>query len=170
MTVYEALSEEEATDFQVQILDSIRKRAVELFMNRIQKSIIEDTATGCWLWQKTLNRDGYALIWVHNKAHSAHRFMYEFLCGTIPDGLELDHLCRVRNCVNPEHLEPVTRAENMRRVAIFNKFCKRGHSYSEHGFVNSKGDRECKLCSRSCKNRSQQRIRAQKRNLNNGSV
>ena len=72
----------------------------------------------CWLWSTALERLGYAL-WRpagNEKKVLAHRWSYEFFVGPIPVGLELDHLCRVRNCVNPDHLEAVTHLENMRRA------------------------------------------------------
>lgn len=76
-------------------------------------------ASGCWLWTGKKGSKGYGLVHVDAKAgtqQQAHRAAYELTIGTIPEGLELDHLCRVRPCVNPAHLEPVTRAENMRRM------------------------------------------------------
>lgn len=70
---------------------------------------------GCWLWTGTRNRGGYGDFRMPEGPRRAHRLAYENLVGPIPEGLELDHLCRVRNCVNPQHLEPVTRSENARR-------------------------------------------------------
>lgn len=67
--------------------------------------------TPCWVWQRAINSHGYGRM----PSGSAHRGMYERHKGPIPDGLTLDHLCRVRACVNPDHLEPVTNAENLRR-------------------------------------------------------
>lgn len=76
---------------------------------------IEDRghATPCWIWQKVLNDQGYALL-SHKRVH---RVFYERSVGPIPAGYQLDHLCRVRACVNPAHMEPVTNAENTRRGA-----------------------------------------------------
>lgn len=70
---------------------------------------------GCWLWTARLNEHGYGNFWLLGKLSLAHRASYELHVGPIPEGLTLDHLCRVRRCVNPEHLEPVTQAENYQR-------------------------------------------------------
>ena len=77
---------------------------------------IEDCGhdTPCWIWTGALNERGYGRAW----GGPAHRVFYERHVGQVPPGLELDHLCRNRACVNPAHLEPVTHAENMRRSAL----------------------------------------------------
>lgn len=72
---------------------------------------------GCWLWTASCNPGGYG-IFRDGKQLVAHRWSYKRLVGPIPEGLQLDHLCRVRSCVNPAHLEPVTQAENIRRGYI----------------------------------------------------
>jgi hypothetical protein len=73
--------------------------------------------TPCWIWQLAINYKGYGSI-TRDGYHIAHRWMYAREKGPIPAGLQLDHLCRVRACVNPDHLEPVTSAENRRRSPI----------------------------------------------------
>lgn len=73
--------------------------------------------TPCWIWQRCVASDGYGRVTFGGKARRAHVAVYEQERGHVPDGLQLDHLCRVRSCVNPDHLEPVTNAENCRRGA-----------------------------------------------------
>lgn len=77
-----------------------------------------DSSTGCWIWYGPLNGSGYGYAKVDGISGVAHRFIYEEKRGKIPDGLVLDHLCRNRRCVNPEHLEAVTFTENVRRGAM----------------------------------------------------
>ena len=83
-------------------------------LERINRKIIKDEGSECWLWQG-FKVKGYGRIRIDGKAKRVHRLMYEQMVGPIPDGLVIDHLCMVRNCVNPEHLEPVTIEENTRR-------------------------------------------------------
>ena len=79
-------------------------------------------ADGCWIWTGATNGVGYGRVctedrrWVY-----AHRAMYELIVGPIPAGLDLDHLCRTRSCVRPDHLEPVTRGENARRSPLIGR-------------------------------------------------
>jgi len=108
----------------------------------------------CWVWTAGTSK-GYGKFW-DGRRSQAHRFSYEMHRGAIPDGLDLDHLCRVRNCVNPDHLEPVTRAENIRRGETgklvgarqrAKTHCPRGHPYSGPNlFVETSGARACKAC------------------------
>jgi len=74
-----------------------------------------DSGTGCWLWAGSLQPNGYGHLTIQNRQVLAHCYTYERLRGPIPDGYELDHLCRNPRCINPDHLEPVTHAENCRR-------------------------------------------------------
>jgi hypothetical protein len=79
--------------------------------------IEEDRGHGspCWIWQRATNEHGYGSKRIAGREYRAHRVVYERERGDIPEGLELDHLCRVPACVNPDHLEPVTHAENIQR-------------------------------------------------------
>lgn len=108
---------------------------------------------GCWLWTAATGNGGYGL-WSPPKASGqkmgvAHRFSYMTTVGPIPDGLELDHLCRVRNCVRPDHLEPVTHAENMRRYAEATTHCASGHLYdAANTLIDPRGYKRCRACNR----------------------
>jgi len=83
--------------------------------DRFWDKVQAEPNTGCWLWDANTTRGGYGHFKVSGRMVYAHRLAYEKLVGPIPDGLSLDHLCRVPGCVNPDHLEPVTHAENVRR-------------------------------------------------------
>ena len=74
-----------------------------------------DPNTGCWLWLRSKTSMGYGNLTIKNKQILAHRYVYEKFKGPIPEGLTLDHSCRNPICVNPDHTEPVTHAENCRR-------------------------------------------------------
>lgn len=71
----------------------------------------------CWLWLAGCDHAGYGEFWTSDRMFGAHRWAYEQEYGPVPEGLELDHLCRIPRCVRPSHLEPVTHAENMARMA-----------------------------------------------------
>lgn len=106
--------------------------------------------THCLLWTGYLNERGYGTF-RDGKMHRAHRWIYERWVGPIPGGLELDHLCRVRHCVNPLHMEPVTHQENMARGLNATKTrCLRGHEFNEENtylaFNGVSFLRQCKAC------------------------
>ena len=102
----------------------------------------------CWQWIGTVNAQGYGHFWGGDKPRSAHRWAYEHFRGPIPEGLEIDHLCRNPGCVNPEHLEPVTPKENMRRgIRATRTHCLKGHEYTpENTRRNGRGTRVCRTC------------------------
>lgn len=116
---------------------------------------VERTET-CWLWMGAPSRKGYAQFRTpEGKQVAVHRLAYAHIYGPIPDGMTLDHLCRVHNCVNPEHLEPVTRGENVLRgqtLAAANRAkveCPKGHPYDATNTRHWRGRRICLACRRS---------------------
>lgn len=122
-------------------------------------------STGCWLFTGARNHRGYGQVGVDGKTRSAHRIAYEALVGPIPDGLHIDHLCRVRNCVRPDHLEPVTNAENRRRSVGFieplRTECSAGHERNdENTYRAPNGVRHCRPCQRARSRTYKQRVRA----------
>jgi hypothetical protein len=87
----------------IKVRDPIRPDNLHRFLTHVGE---------CWEWLQNFNADGYG---IYKRNHQAHRVVYELLVAPIPEGLEIDHLCRNRRCVNPAHLEPVTHLENIRR-------------------------------------------------------
>ena len=129
----------------------------------VMSKIGSEDADGCWPWIGALTSGGYGSVGLGGSVVQAHRVVYRLLVGPIPDGLQLDHLCRVRNCVNPDHLEPVTPQENMLRAkaATRRTHCKRGHEYTpENTYRADDGWRACRACYRS---RRQERKEAEVR-------
>lgn len=121
---------------------------------RLESKVIRITESGCWVFTDALNHAGYGWFRINGKSRYAHRIAYEEFVGPIPEGLQLDHLCKVRCCINPNHLEPVTCKENLRRSTIYDKnrnktHCKYGHEFTpENTYIKQNGCRLCKTCSR----------------------
>lgn len=114
-----------------------------------------DASGDCWLWMGGTNSRGYGYFWDGTKQLAAHRFVWELLVGTIADGLQIDHLCRIKRCVNPDHLEPVTPRENIYRgvnmVALHAKkiHCANGHLLLGVNLKVTPRQRKCRTCMRS---------------------
>ena len=114
---------------------------------------VERRDTGCWEWQGVLSHHGYGRPWFEGRRQFAHRVFFEAVRGPIPDGLQLDHLCKNRRCVRPSHLEAVSAAENIARssgVQVLNKAktaCIHGHPLDEaNTYYTPDGRRNCRLC------------------------
>ena len=117
---------------------------------RFQGKYIPVTESGCWLWLASCHNDGYGWFSLNGRMYLAHRIAYELYKEPIPNGLEIDHLCRVRSCVNPDHLEAITHKENIscglnngKRIA-----CPKGHEYTKLNTRIYKGSRFCRQCDR----------------------
>ena len=143
-------------------------RELERFWSKVDKS------GDCWLWTaSTFPSGGYGQFNVGSKKLGtrrparAHRYAYEALIGPIPDGLQLDHLCREPLCVNPAHLEPVTQKVNILRgvgwaaVNARKSHCDEGHPLSGSNLARtSGGGRRCRLCANNGQNRRREVARA----------
>lgn len=120
---------------------------LERFLEKVRKT------DNCWIWTGGHKAAGYGQFMVNRKKVIAHRWAYEAFVGAIPEGLEIDHLCRNPPCVRPDHLEAVTREENCRRQWLDKTHCVNGHEYTNantyvwrdrDGYLN----RRCKTCNR----------------------
>lgn len=135
-----------------------RAKNLPSLRDRLLKNIAIDLKTGCWQWQKPLADPGYGRLTHNYKTVYAHRLAWETFRGPIPEGCEIDHLCRNRGCCNPDHLEPVRHQINMQRAyaAIPDdvrtsrrlKFCKRGHPREGDNFVIAHYGSRCRACHR----------------------
>lgn len=118
----------------------------ECFWSKVQGGDIDQ----CWTWCGRLNRNGYGR---YNRG-LAHRLSYQALIGPIPDGLQLDHLCHNRECVNPWDLDPVTNEVNCARRLRQNQYegrteCPQGHAYNgANTYTDARGFRNCRACAR----------------------
>jgi hypothetical protein len=157
------------------LIDAPRIAEKVPFETRLQESAANRDQHECWPWTGTIDRDGYGRT--SRPRGLAHRTAYLMIKGPIPDGLEIDHLCRNRECVNPDHLEPVTHAENMRRAAPSSgsavlvgrrvvkpppraPHCKQGHEYTPENTYVYRGSRNCRACNRAAAARYAQKAAA----------
>src|SRR5215472_9435079 len=139
--------------------------------------IFPEPNSGCWIWMGFVNENGYGKVVrpsIRKSPIAAHRYAFEKVKGEIPSGLDLDHLCRVRCCVNPDHLEPVTRSINCLRGETgwaggnaIKTQCPQGHAYTpENTYTDRTGGRYCIQCKKQAYRRWQlthrEQIRAYK--------
>ena len=129
-------------------------------LNKLPIEISEqiEFPSDCWPWRGYISDQGYGGLKLKGRRVKAHKVVYELLIGPVPEGLELDHLCRYRHCVNPAHLEPVPHATNCQRgqagarqkeLALARTHCRKGHPYSDENVYRSpSGKRECRECKR----------------------
>ena len=122
---------------------------------RFEAKYAPNEFNGCWEWKQPLD-SGYGRFWLNGKTALAHRVSYELYVGEIPEGKQIDHLCRNRSCVKPTHLEPVTIGENVLRgigISAANArkdSCMKGHPLSgDNLYTRNNGARVCKICQRS---------------------
>ena len=126
---------------------NIKLKTLVRFLAKIRVS------NSCWEWQGTITKKGYGQFNLKTKKKaSAHRLSYEIFKGDIPIGLTIDHLCRNRRCVNPDHLECVTMTINVLRgtgPTAINKrktHCIRGHELLGYNLIKDVGGRHCRTC------------------------
>ena len=133
-----------------------RRPFTERFTERFWGKVNKVNPNGCWIWQGSKDRLGYGRVGGSKSGEGrglAHRFAYEFVKGPIPEGLELDHLCRNPPCVNPDHLEAVSHLVNTLRgiagVMAARTHCLRGHPYdlfNTYYYGLNKTKRQCRIC------------------------
>lgn len=133
-------------------------------------SKIDANPVGCWPWTGATSDNGYGNVSVvtteGRRTVLAHRVVYELLCESIPDGMVIDHLCRNRRCVRPDHLSVVTQAENVKRGAgpelqrsmrLARTECKNGHPFSgDNVMIRPDGSRRCRQCNRDIQRRARE--------------
>lgn len=102
-----------------------------------------DKSGECWLWTAGVDGSGYGTFKVDRRTWRVHRWIYLVTFGSLDKGLTIDHLCNVRTCVNPAHLEAVSAKENTARGAARRTHCRRGHEYTEATVY---WNRSCKVC------------------------
>lgn len=121
----------------------LSRHRLDLFISHVEKA-----DNDCWNWTAYINTGGYGMFGLENaKTILAHRWMYAYMYGNLTPGKFIDHLCSNRRCVNPDHLEEVTRQENIKRASERQKCCKHGHLYDKaNTILNKRGIRRCRIC------------------------
>lgn len=138
---------------------SLLDRCPPSFVDRV--TVTDD----CWTWTGVIDPSGYGRYSVPglrssaSRTQGAHRFGYTQMVGPVPEGMELDHLCRTKSCVRPDHMEPVSPAENLRRQGLAVTHCIHGHEYTPENTGMRPAGRYCKTCHRDRERARYQRSR-----------
>ena len=148
---------------RISALNRKRRDPIERFWEKVDRSPGQGPKGDCWTWKKPSHYTGYGFFYFQRKQRTAHAVSYYFAHGRFPqEGLDIDHLCRNRACVNPDHLEEVSRQVNAYRGQCgfitgakmrARTHCKNGHEFTpENTTIESKGERStkrrCKICGR----------------------
>lgn len=134
--------------------------AVNKFWSKVDKT------GNCWEWIGSILSNGYGQFWYNGKPQLVHRLSYENTKGEIPKELVINHICRTRHCVNPDHLEVITRGKNIQIGISANRnkiFCALGHKYDQKNtYFRPTGYRQCRICQLISKRKYNDRKRLEK--------
>lgn len=145
----------------------MRSRKGTPLLERLMAGVTIDMGTGCWIWQRSIMPSGYGCIRVEGRTRTTHSVAYELHKGVIAEGLQIDHLCRVRACCNPDHLEAVTPRENTlrgraREIRLAITHCPKGHAYSQSNTYVWRNRRFCRTCQILAGQAYKRRLRAER--------
>lgn len=127
-------------------MEKIKGDILTRFFARVDDSGGPDS---CWQWTGALNSNGHAQFWYAGQMRGAYRLLWAWIHGDLHEGLELDHVCKNKRCVNTSHLEEVTHKVNSQRAmkgVLRKTHCLRGHPYTPENTYTYRGVRTCKTC------------------------
>lgn len=134
---------------------------IDRFVEKISEP--DDAHNDCWIWKGSRTGSGYGQIWVNRRMRTAHRVSHELFIGPIPDGCAVDHLCRNRLCVRPDHLQALDHYTNWSQWNLSKTHCRNGHLYSGDNLrFKPSGERRCRICHNAQERERQSRKRGLK--------